>query len=333
VSERQSASAVVSTRWRRATPIFYSLVGLSCGLPPQPVELPEGSFAFGVFGDGPYRGWEMGRFERVIEDVNRTDLQWLIHVGDILWIPCSDEAYQDRLQRINTVHHPVIYTPGDNEWTDCHEEIAGGYQPLDRLASIRKIFFEQPGLSLGAAAMPLETQSADSTFSEFPENHRWTFGGFVFATIHMVGSGNGLQSFPTRSSAEDLEVTRRVEAGIRWLEDAFARADSARGIVLAMHGDPAFGGSNGPTPGYETFMTRLTDLVARYPKPVLLIHGDSHEFRVDHPLTNADGAPYEDFTRLETFGSPDIGWVRVVVDTVAGRFAQFEPRLMRGWWW
>jgi hypothetical protein len=37
----------------------------------------------------------------------------------------------------------------------------------------------------------------------------------------------------------------------------------------------------------------------------------------------------ENFTRLETFGSPDIGWVRVVVDTVAGRVVEFEPRLMR----
>ena len=36
-------------------------------------------------------------------------------------------------------------------------------------------------------------------------------------------------------------------------------------------------------------------------------------------------------TRLETFGSPDIGWVRVVVDSVSGEFS-FEPRIMRRWW-
>ena len=34
---------------------------------------------------------------------------------------------------------------------------------------------------------------------------------------------------------------------------------------------------------------------------------------------------------LETFGSPDIGWVRVVVDSVAGRIVAFESRLMPRW--
>lgn len=65
---------------------------------------------------------------------------------------------------------------------------------------------------------------------------------------------------------------------------------------------------------------------------MLLIHGDSHTHRVDHPFLDEHGVPYPNFTRLETFGSPDIGWVRVVVDTLAGRIARVEPRLIRGWW-
>src|SRR5258708_913572 len=87
----------------------------ACGsapLPP-PDALPPGTFAFGVFGDGPYRSWEEGRFRRVIEDVNRADLAWLVHIGDILWYPCSDAAYEDRLRSMNSVRHPVIYIPGD----------------------------------------------------------------------------------------------------------------------------------------------------------------------------------------------------------------------------
>jgi hypothetical protein len=64
---------------------------------------------------------------------------------------------------------------------------------------------------------------------------------------------------------------------------------------------------------------------------VLLVHGDTHDQRVDQPLVDASGRPYPNFTRLETFGSPRIGWVRVVIDTVSGRFARYEPRLVRGW--
>jgi hypothetical protein len=62
----------------------------ACGSPPPPAAaLPPNSFAVGVFGDGPYRIWEEGRFKRLIEDVNRTELSWLFHVGDILSYPCS----------------------------------------------------------------------------------------------------------------------------------------------------------------------------------------------------------------------------------------------------
>ena len=48
--------------------------------------------------------------------------------------------------------------------------------------------------------------------------------------------------------------------------------------------------------------------------PVVLAVGDTHIFRVDKPLYQADGTLVENFTRVETFGSPDVHWVRVTVD-------------------
>jgi hypothetical protein len=48
--------------------------------PPAP--LPPDSFAFGVFGDGPYSPWEQGRFRRVLEEVSQADVAWLLHVGE-----------------------------------------------------------------------------------------------------------------------------------------------------------------------------------------------------------------------------------------------------------
>lgn len=71
------------------------------------------------------------------------------------------------------------------------------------------------------------------------------------------------------------------------------------------------------------------EMVAAFRGPVLLIHGDTHHPRVDHPLRNARGEPYRNFTRLESYGSPDIGWTRVVVDSAAGRITAYEPRRMR----
>lgn len=317
--------------WRGSVAIAG--IGVACSLP-DPAPLPPGSFAFGVFGDGPYRAWEMGRFRRVIEDANRAELQWFLHVGDILWFPCTNEEYADRLAAINSVKHPVVYTPGDNEWADCHEEIAGAFQPLDRLRQVRATFFADPGKSLGGRVMRVTSQREDSAFTDFVENARWQLGGFVFATIHMVGSGNASEPFVGRTSADDQEVAARTKAALTWLEEAFriARWDGLKGVVVAIHGDPGLERDPEVERGYGEFVDRLEDLVKEFSGPVLLIHGDSHEQRVDHPLRNrSTGQPLSNFTRLETYGSPDIGWVRVVVDSVAGRIVEYEPRLMRRW--
>ena len=50
-------------------------------------------------------------------------------------------------------------------------------------------------------------------------------------------------------------------------------------------------------------------------KPVILIHGDTHRYRVDHPLVDpATHKPVGNFTRIESFGSPFVDWIRVSVD-------------------
>lgn len=302
-----------------------------CG--PEALEpVPADSFAFGVFGDGPYEPWEKGRFRRVLRDAGSADVAWLLHVGDIFWYPCTDQAYTRRRTQLDAVAYPVVYTPGDNEWTDCHDARPGGFDPLDRLASLRRIFFDHPGRSLGGRPMALASQAEDPAFAEFPENVRWRRGGFVFATVHLVGSSNALDPFQGRTAADDAEVERRTAAALAWLDAAFdaAERDSASGVVVAFHASPGFLPGE-PTHGYEAFLDRLRDRVAGFTGPVLAIHGDDHTLTIDHPLTDADHRPYTNFTRLETYGSPDIGWVRVVVDTVAGTFA-FQPRLMRGWW-
>jgi hypothetical protein len=311
--------------------LLAAAILLGCGRS-APDAVPPGSFAFGVFGDGPYYLWENGRFDHVLADVDRADLAWFLHVGDILDGQCSDEVYAKRLAQFNAIRHPVVYTPGDNEWTDCHASGSGGYDPLDRLAALRRVFFSDRGRTLGRHPMPVITQAADPAFAEFPENVRWRFGGFVFATVHVVGSSNGGDVFPGRTAALDAEVQRRTDAALAWIDTAFAQAKAtkAHGVVLAMHADMGLRREN-PHVGFERLLAELERQVADFPGSVLLIHGDSHIQRVDQPLMDARGKVYENFTRLEVFGSPDIGWVRVVVDTVAGRITRVEPRL-EGWW-
>ncbi|HEX2211080.1 MAG TPA: hypothetical protein VHG93_25580 [Longimicrobium sp.] len=301
----------------------------ACGEPdaPPPAPLPANSFAFAVFGDGPYSRGEARRFDWLVEEVNEADLAF-VHVGDILGADCSDDVYDDRLEKMNSIRHPVVYTPGDNEWTDCYPR---GHDPLDRLARIRRTFFRDPDRSLGGRRMPLQTQARDRRYREFRENQRWTRGGFVFATVHLVGSANGTRPFRGRRRENDAEVARRTAAAIAWMDAAFAEArrTGARGVVLVTHANVGIDPRNEPRQGYGGFVDALERQVAGFRGPVVLIHGDTHHARVDHPLRDRGGEAYRNFTRVESYGSPDIGWTRVVVDSVAGRVTAYEPRKVR----
>ena len=321
----------MSARSRRLFPVLAVGLLLACD-PGPPETLPPHAFAFGVFGDGPYHPWEQGRFRRVLDDVERGDVEWLIHVGDILWYPCSEEAYRERRAQLDGTSVAVVYTPGDNEWTDCHEERPGRYDPLDRLAALRRTFFADPYRSLGSAPMALVSQARDTAYAEFVENARWSRGGFVFATVHVVGSSNGLDPFVGRTPDHDAEVVRRTRAAVAWIRESFdvARGDSATGVVLALHAELGLPPAE-PGRGYEDVVAELERQATRFDGAILLIHGDDHELTVNHPLTDSAGRTLQRFTRLETYGSPDIGWVRVVVDTLTGALTT-EPRLMRGWW-
>lgn len=309
---------------------FFVLLLVLCGCsakapdaPPRP--LPPNSFAFAVYGDGPYRTWEVGRFKRMIEDVNRSELAWFVHVGDMFWYPCSDAHYRESLVALNSIQHPVVYTPGDNEWADCGEVMAGNKDPQERLRMLRSVFFAKPGRSIGACPMRVDTQAENPTYSEFVENQRWVRGGFVFITVHVL---------LTPPDAEtDEQALRRGGAAIAWMDDAFtiARRDSLSGVMIAMQGDPGLDYRRHVPQSFMPFIARMEEQTRSFHGQVVLIHGDSHLQRFDQPLKDENGVPAPNFSRIEAFGSPNIGWVRVVVDSVAGKIVEVEPRKMRGW--
>src|SRR5262245_53822757 len=83
----------------------------------------NGSFTFALIGDMPYGPEGELKFPNVVADINRDrTLSFVVHDGDIKngSSLCSDDMFYDRLQRFNAIAHPLIYIPGDNEWTDCH---------------------------------------------------------------------------------------------------------------------------------------------------------------------------------------------------------------------
>jgi len=301
--------------------------------PPKPN--PPGTFSFAVLGDAPYFEWEDIQFPLVLKALDQNDLSFIIDVGDIFWEPCSDAMYQKTFNRLSNLRHPVIYTPGDNEWTDCWQPGAGEYAPLERLAKIREIFFSNPTRSLGQNPLSLETQSTNEPFHEYVENARWVYEGIVFATVDIVGSKNANEKFDKRTEADNEASRLRTEAAAAWVRETFAKAKAlnANAVVLSFHANADI---EKPDSDYhhwfEPFLTAVEEETEKFPKPVLLAHGDGHIYTVDQPMVRrTTGQLLENLTRLQVPGSPRVGWVRVFVTQGPETKFSFENHVVPRW--
>ena len=280
------------------------------------------SFEFALIGDMPYNPKDSSKFTRLIQDINETEnLEWVLHTGDVKsgGSPCSDDFLRARFQLYQQFTLPFIITPGDNEWTDCHRPLCGGYDPLERLSFFRKLFYANPLESLGQERIPLESQSQQSQYALYPENQRWEKGDVMFLTLHIVGSLNGMAPFEGRSEEDDKEATQRMQASIDWLRQSFQLAEEQqrKGLFLMIHANPGFDRiqDSAMQVGFGAFLNALEELVVQFKEPVLLAHGDSHYFRYDKPLVHSTSRRrIENFTRVEAFGDRDIHWLKVTVN-------------------
>lgn len=295
--------------------IYLLAVFLGGGLPSV---AEEAAFHFCALGDMPYELPEdLELFEHVIEAINAERPAFTAHVGDFKsgGSPCSDGAMERTWNSFSRFDHPLVYTPGDNEWTDCHRVASGRMDPLERLDALRERFFADSSTLGGGDPFNLVVQSDNHRWARFVENRLWFMEEVVFATLHLVGSQNNNQDEIPGAVAEFRERDAANEA---WLADIFelAIARKAPGLCLFIHANP-FGnsGESGWSPGFIRFLTQLRELTVAYRGPVLLVHGDSHVFRIDKPLkrVGASRDNVENFTRLEVFGARNMHAVRVDV--------------------
>lgn len=286
---------------------------------------------FAVVGDVPYGDKALAQFPLLVRSIEDAAPDFLIHLGDIKAgsAPCTDEMLSSRIQAIDDIQLPVIFIPGDNDWTDCHRRRAGRYSPLERLEFLRRIAYPEVGQSLGTKSITLESQAAQQSWSDFPEHQFWKNGSTSFVALHVLGSDNGFSGFKSRGDADDAEVIRRIGASISWLEDAFAKAKDSEALVVAVHGNP-FGMSprrakKYPVGPYAGFLETLRRGAALFAKPVLLIHGDTHDYKFDQPMKTPDGETVPNIYRLEGIGSPDIGWVEVSIGAADSEPFSVQP--------
>ena len=284
-----------------------------------------------VYGDSPYgtSNADTVQFSATpafIKSINADpDVSLVLHVGDIhsgqqqctleydqsiynAWNGLQPVAASGLPVLVNPTafRFPVVYTPGDNEWTDCQKTNEsrppkpGNADPIQNLGWIRSIFFANPGHTL-VVDKPVWSQHvyfdpAYPTDAQYVENVIWEQSGVVFVTLNIPGGSNNdtdnWLGATDQPAAQTTEILNRTGADLRWLDRAFALAevDHANAVVIEIQAD--MWDLDGKAPShigaYRQFVDSIALHTSDFGKPVLLLNGDSHTYRSDNPL--AEGA-------------------------------------------
>ena len=257
-----------------------------------PVSAHEREHTFAVIGDIPYSSAQLAAFPAHISQINADPaVQWVDHLGDIKSgsTVCSDAYFQTIKSDFDQFRAPFVYTVGDNEWTDCHRPNNGAYNPLERLAKIRQIFFANPGHTLGQHSARVESQARLGV----PENVRWTRSDVAFSAMDIVGSNNSLLPWPGNTvptPEQAAEVASRTRAILTQVHQTFAQAreEHNRAVVLLIQADmfdptvpnPSFADYS----GFQPIVAAIAEESAAFHGPVYLFNGDSHIYNNDQPL-------------------------------------------------
>ena len=236
------------------------------------------AFSVGFIGDTGYSRSGDDNLLKVRASTNAAGLAFVVHDGDTQM--GTTRCSQGRLWAVKRVFDgfsTLVYTPGDNEWQDCPNGSPGGW-----LAAIRRSYFSS-GNSLGVHPINQWRQSGS-----VPENARWERGGVVFATLDVPGPDGG----------------GPVGADLAWIDATFDRAEAiaAPAVAIVMQDDPTDGSS-------ANLIALLKHRAAAFRRPVLLVHGDTHVHKLDHPWKDAPN-----LTRLETYPGFTPTWVKATVN-------------------
>lgn len=316
------------------------------------------SYTIGLWGDLPYSTLQATTgVPNLIADMNAHRLAFTVHDGDLKQGSgslCDDNLYFQALAFFDALGAPAMFTPGDNDWTDCDRPSNGGFNSRERLDRERALFFGTP-YSLGQRKLRQEVQTEPLCLGlngavPCVENRRWTVGRVTYATLNVQGSCNNLCD----TAPDAAEWAARNAANIQWLRQTFAQAKAQRSlaVMLISQGNPGWDQSDptraplrdprtlvqtdGAPDGFRDYLAALREEVITFRRPVAYVHGDSHYFRVDKPFLDAAGRRLENFTRIETFGNSagngnnDVQWIRVRVEPRSREVFSYEPMIVPG---
>jgi hypothetical protein len=258
-------------------------------------------FTYAVIGDTPYGQPQLENFPNDVAEINADpQVSLVMHLGDIKngSSQCSTAYFEQIRADFNQFADPFVYTPGDNEWTDCHRANNGSYWPAGavlngdtrpaRLAEIHRIFFDHPGWTLGQSPMRVDSQGG-----RLAENVLWNQSRVEFGNLNVPGSNNDWLPWfeQPRTSSQVDEVETRTKADLIWLDRIFDRAEdeNAKAVAIGIQADmwdPAIEADPAQYDHFQPIVQALAREALHFKGPVLLLNGDSHQFVDDRPLAD-----------------------------------------------
>lgn len=279
--------------------LFLSLILLTSSVLANDLtpSIAEKSIRFVVISDMPYTDTEYALLEHpdgaIAKAIKALTPPALIHLGDFKKgrLSCGDELFKDHYRQIAYLNpHKTVYTPGDNEWTDCDRfNTSQRHDELERLDYLRQLFFHRDEYQLTRDIPGLIRQQG------FIENALWKVGPVVFATLHIPGTNNGRKEILRSNIKDALDAAdSRDHFNEKWLQQVFQAAESADAVVLAFHADIFNASPDKPDcnaenrtncDGYRMIRNLIKNKAAHFSKPVLAVHGDTPAYCLHQPYT------------------------------------------------
>jgi hypothetical protein len=310
-------------------------------------------YSIALWGDMPYNALGKQQYPALLADVNASNIAFSFFDGDLKAGgdgPCTDaNLYTPALAYFASLKKPMVWVPGDNDWTDCWGRYGAGTfepgadDPIERLQHERALFTSTP-FSLGQQKLRLHRQSYEGgPYAIYSENVRFKYGPVVYLGVNVQGSNDnypyagvdGETRTQDQIDVQRAEETARKAAVLHWLDEGFAYAKWVRaaGVMIVWQADPNFNNEShlADTRSYDAFpdyIEELRKVSQAFPGQVVLVHGDSHYFKLDKPINTDKGGVIANFTRLETFGSRNTHWVKATIDASNPNVFSFETMIV-----
>ncbi|MFX1803299.1 hypothetical protein P5W98_06260 [Paraburkholderia sp. A1BS-2L] len=288
-------------------------------------------YSFAVVANVVTEPGDEATLQRLIDAIGRDpQISFVVYDGNLKGPheTCTDHLYDRRRALLDASRAPLVFVPGQRDWTTCGSAGAGGYDPVERLDFLRQNFFTETN-SLGQSPLTLTRESEVSRFRPYRENTRWQLGDTVFIALNAPNGNNHFLNAGGRNG----EFEDRVIANGFWLEHAaeFARRRNARAIVIFMQGDAMpeqyerkdrfawLRFRRTPRDGYTELRHSLTKLAETFRGPVILVHPETTKlargFAIDQPLHNEKGIRIANVTRIAfSLHDPLTQWLQIDAD-------------------